>query len=79
MQTYILFTKLSTDLSYELKNRKRQGRAWMEQVKEMIKYAIELTVMIKKLSFVLLYLSSVLSTNMILLTHLLHIIWYMLS
>jgi uncharacterized protein with GYD domain len=33
MQTYILFTKLSTDLSYELKNRKRQGRAWMEQVK----------------------------------------------
>jgi uncharacterized protein with GYD domain len=34
MQTYMLFTKLSTDLSYELKNRERQGRAWMEQVKD---------------------------------------------
>ncbi|MBE0638193.1 MAG: GYD domain-containing protein [Bacteroidales bacterium] len=34
MQTYMLFTKLSTDLSYELKNRERQGRAWMDQVKE---------------------------------------------
>ena len=34
MQTYILFTKLSTDLSYEMKNRERQGRNWLEQVKE---------------------------------------------
>jgi len=33
MQTYILFTKLSTDLSYEMKNRERQGRSWLEQVK----------------------------------------------
>ena len=33
MQTYILFTKLSTDLSYEMKNRERQGRNWLEQVK----------------------------------------------
>ena len=34
MQTYILFTKLSTDLSYEMKNRERQGRNWLEQVRE---------------------------------------------
>lgn len=34
MQTYMLFTKLSTDLSYEMKNRKRQGRSWFEQVKQ---------------------------------------------
>nr|NQU93955.1 GYD domain-containing protein [Bacteroidota bacterium] len=34
MQTYILFTKLSTDLSYEMKNRERQGRNWLEQVKD---------------------------------------------
>ncbi len=34
MQTYILFTKLSTDLSFEMKNRERQGRNWLEQVKE---------------------------------------------
>jgi len=33
MQTYILFTKLSTDLSYEMKNRERQGRSWLEQVR----------------------------------------------
>jgi len=34
MQTYILFTKLSTDLSYEMKNRERQGRNWLEQVRK---------------------------------------------
>jgi len=34
MQTYILFTKLSTDLSYEMKNRERQGRNWLEQVRD---------------------------------------------
>ncbi|OYT12950.1 MAG: GYD family protein [Bacteroidetes bacterium 4572_114] len=34
MQTYILFTKLSTDLSYEMKNRERQGRNWLGQVRE---------------------------------------------
>jgi uncharacterized protein with GYD domain len=33
MQTYMLFTKLSTDLSFEMKNRERQGRNWLEQVK----------------------------------------------
>ena len=33
MQTYILFTKLSTGLSCEMKNRERQGRKWLEQVK----------------------------------------------
>ena len=33
MQTYMLFTKLSTDLSYEMKNRERQGRSWLEQVR----------------------------------------------
>jgi len=33
MQTYMLFTKLSTDLSFEMKNRERQGRSWLEQVK----------------------------------------------
>ena len=34
MQTYILFTKLSTDLSYEMNNRERQGHNWIEQVRE---------------------------------------------
>lgn len=34
MQTYILFTKLSTDLSFEMKNRERQGRNWLDQVRE---------------------------------------------
>ncbi len=33
MQTYILFTKLSTDLSYEMNNRERQGRNWLKQVR----------------------------------------------
>lgn len=33
MQTYMLFTKLSTDLSFEMKNRERQGRSWLEQVR----------------------------------------------
>ncbi len=33
MQTYILFTKLSTDLSYEMRNRERQGRSWLDHVK----------------------------------------------
>lgn len=34
MQTYILFTKLSTDLSFEMKNLERQGRSWLEHVKD---------------------------------------------
>jgi uncharacterized protein with GYD domain len=34
MQTYMLFTKLSTDLSYEMKNRERQGRSWLGQVRD---------------------------------------------
>ncbi len=34
MQTYILMTKLSPDVSREMKNRAKQGRAWLDQVKE---------------------------------------------
>lgn len=34
MQTYILMTKLSPDLSTQIKNRAKLGRSWLEQVKE---------------------------------------------
>lgn len=34
MQTYILLTKLSTDLSKQMKDRAELGRSWLEQVKE---------------------------------------------
>lgn len=34
MQTYILLTKLSTDLSKQMKDRASIGRSWLEQVKE---------------------------------------------
>jgi uncharacterized protein with GYD domain len=32
MQTYILFTKLSPESSKQMKNRAKQGRAWLDQV-----------------------------------------------
>ena len=34
MQTYILMTKLSPDLSSQIKSRAKLGRSWLEQVKE---------------------------------------------
>lgn len=34
MQTYILMTKLSPDLSRQMKDRSKLGRTWLEQVKE---------------------------------------------
>ena len=34
MQTYILMTKLSPDLSQQMKNRSKLGRNWLKQVKE---------------------------------------------
>ncbi len=34
MQTYILMTKLSPDLSQQMKARDRIGREWLEQVHE---------------------------------------------
>lgn len=34
MQTYILMTKLSPDVSRQVKDRAKQGRAWLEQVKK---------------------------------------------
>jgi len=34
MQTYILLTKLSPELSKKVKERARIGRAWLDQVKE---------------------------------------------
>ncbi len=34
MQTYILMTKLSPDLSAQIKSRAKLGRSWLEQVKE---------------------------------------------
>jgi len=34
MQTYILMTKLSSDLSKQMKDRAKLGRNWLEQVKE---------------------------------------------
>ena len=34
MQTYILLTKLSTDLGRQMKDRAAIGRTWMDQVKD---------------------------------------------
>nr|MBN2277458.1 GYD domain-containing protein [candidate division Zixibacteria bacterium] len=34
MQTFILMTKLSTDVSKRMKDRAKIGRAWLEQVRE---------------------------------------------
>lgn len=34
MQTYILLTKLSTELLQQMKNRDKIGRTWMDHVKE---------------------------------------------
>ena len=34
MQTYILLTKLSPDLTRNMKDRAKIGRTWMDQVKE---------------------------------------------
>jgi uncharacterized protein with GYD domain len=34
MQTYILMTKLSTEITKKMKERKELGREWLEQVKE---------------------------------------------
>jgi len=34
MQTYILMTKLSPDLSLQMKDRSKLGRNWLKQVKE---------------------------------------------
>ena len=34
MQTYLLLTKLSTDLSMKMKDRAEIGRKWLAQVKE---------------------------------------------
>lgn len=34
MQTYILLTKLSPELSQQMKDRAKIGRSWLDQVKE---------------------------------------------
>lgn len=34
MQTYILLTKLSTEVTKKMKNRAELGHSWMDQVKE---------------------------------------------
>ena len=34
MQTYVLMTKLSPDMSKDVDHRTQLGRAWMQQVKE---------------------------------------------
>ncbi len=34
MSTYILLTKLSPDLSRQMKDRAQLGRTWLDQVKE---------------------------------------------
>ena len=34
MQTYILMTKLSTEITKQMKDRTKLGREWLEQVKE---------------------------------------------
>ncbi|MCF8301629.1 MAG: GYD domain-containing protein [Bacteroidales bacterium] len=34
MQTYILLTKLSPELSRQMKDRAKIGRSWLDQVKE---------------------------------------------
>jgi len=33
MQTFVLLTKMSPEFSKQLKNRAKQGRAWLDQVK----------------------------------------------
>ena len=34
MQTYVLLTKLSPDVTRQIKDRARIGRSWMDQVRE---------------------------------------------
>ena len=34
MKTFVLLTKMSPDLSKQMKNRAKLGRAWLEQVKK---------------------------------------------
>jgi len=34
MQTFVLMTKMSPEVSRQLRNRAKLGRAWLEQVKE---------------------------------------------
>lgn len=34
MQTYVLLTKLSPDITRQMKDRAKIGRTWMDQVKE---------------------------------------------
>lgn len=34
MKTFILLTKLSSEISRQIKDRSKLGRAWLEQVKE---------------------------------------------
>ena len=34
MKTFVLLTKLSPDLTKQMKNRAKLGRAWLDQVKE---------------------------------------------
>ncbi len=34
MKTFVLLTKLSPDISKQMKDRARLGRAWLDQVKE---------------------------------------------
>ncbi|MFC2083942.1 GYD domain-containing protein [Bacteroidota bacterium] len=34
MQTYVLLTKLSPEVSRQMKDRAKLGRAWLDQVKE---------------------------------------------
>lgn len=34
MQTYVLLTKLSAEVSKQVKKREKLGRAWLEQVKQ---------------------------------------------
>ena len=34
MKTFILMTKLSSEMSSKLKQRKKVGRAWLEEVKK---------------------------------------------
>ena len=34
MKTFVLMTKLSPEISMQMKNRGKIGRAWLEQVKE---------------------------------------------
>ena len=34
MQTFVLMTKLAPEMSKQIKNQEKLGRAWLEQVKE---------------------------------------------